>query len=118
MHKNLSAYYLPDELDALDQKNVISTGRRTRGKRVDYTKVADTEGLLEDDSEPETKTKGPKKREIAVTTKPRTKSPEKAQVTNIEEKGDEGENGGGGEDEDDDSDLDDDSEDSDDEDDD
>jgi hypothetical protein len=107
---------LPDELDALDQKNVISTGRRTRGKRVDYTKVADAEGL-DDDSESEAKTKGPKKREVAVT-KPSTRSPERTQVTNIEEKGDEGENEGGGEDESDDSDLDDDSEDGGDEDDD
>lgn len=82
-----------DELEALDPKNVISTGRRTRGIRVDYTKVADTEGL-DDDSGSETEAKGPKVGEEAVT-KPRTKSPEGKQGTNIEEEGNEEEEEGG-----------------------
>lgn len=87
----------PDDLEELDPKNVITTGRRTRGIRVDYTKVANTEGL-DDDSESETETKGPKKRKEAVK-KPRTKSPERKQATNVQEEVDEGDEGDeGGED--------------------
>lgn len=88
----------PDELDALNQDNVISGGRRTRGIRVDYTKVAvDPEGQ-HDDSESETETKVPKNRKEAVQ-KPRTRSPERKKVTNVEkELGEGGEEEEGGED--------------------
>lgn len=86
-------------MEELDPKNVITTGRRTRGIRVDYTK-ANTDGLDEDsESETETKglTKGPKKKKGAVKT-PRTKSPERKQATNVEEVEEGGEDGEGGED--------------------
>jgi len=86
-----------DELKALDPRNVITTGRRTRGIRIDYTKVAVTEDL-DDDNGSETEAKGPKVREEAINN-PRTRSPVRKQVTNIEE-GDEGEKEDeGGEDE-------------------
>jgi hypothetical protein len=48
-----------DVLEALDPKKVILTGRRTRGIRVDYTRVTVTVGL-DDDSGSETEAKGPK----------------------------------------------------------
>ncbi|KAF8263250.1 hypothetical protein EI94DRAFT_1741442 [Lactarius quietus] len=87
-----------DELEALDQDNVIPTGRRTRGIRVDYTKAARTDGLLVDDesgSEPETK--GATKTEETVK-KPSNRSPER-KPANIEELDDRGEDDEGGEDE-------------------
>ena len=91
LHQSKCTYL--DELQALDSTNVISTGRRTRGIRVDYAnlKVADTEGL-DNDSESETEAKDSNERERAVT-EPRTRSPERKKVTNIEEEE-------GGEDED------------------
>ena len=85
----------PDDLKALDPKNVITTGRRTRGIRVDYTK-ANTDGL-DEDSDSETETKGPKKRKEAVI-KPRTKSLERKQATNVEEVDEVDEDDEGGED--------------------
>lgn len=98
MHGSLESKCVrPDDLKELDPKNVITTGRRTRGIRVDYTKVTNTEGLDDDDSESETETsKGPKKMKEAVKN-PRTKSPERKQATKAEEEvneGGEGEEGG------------------------
>lgn len=108
LHQSKRTYL--DELQALDSTKVISTERRTRGVRVDYTnlKVADTEDL-DNDSESETGAKISNERERAVT-EPRTRSPERKKVTNIEE-GEEEEEGGedenlGDEDGDDDSDDD------------
>ncbi|KAH9067987.1 hypothetical protein EDB83DRAFT_2378451 [Lactarius deliciosus] len=86
-----------DELEALDQTNVIETGRRTRGIRLDYTKVPDIQDQ-EDDSGSETEAKGPKKKEQEkgqVATDPRIRSPERKPVTVIEEeKEDDGEEDG------------------------
>ncbi|KAH9060634.1 hypothetical protein EDB87DRAFT_570082 [Lactarius vividus] len=105
-----------DELEALDQTNVIETGRRTRGIRLDYTKVPDIQEQ-EDDSGSETEAKGPKKKgqeKGKAATDPRTRSPERKQVTVIEE-GEEEDDGEedddlGDEDDDDDGDDDDDDE--------
>lgn len=81
-----------DDLQGLDVENIISTGRRTRGIRVDYTKVPDMKGI-DDESGSETEAKGPKEREEAIAN-PRTRSPERTPVTNVEEKGEEEEEGG------------------------
>ncbi|KZT59559.1 hypothetical protein CALCODRAFT_507440 [Calocera cornea HHB12733] len=40
----------PDELEALDEDNILEGGRRTRGVRVDYSKV---EGADDDDDDEE-----------------------------------------------------------------
>ncbi|KAH9020760.1 hypothetical protein EDB84DRAFT_1514392 [Lactarius hengduanensis] len=109
-----------DELEALDQTNVIETGR-TRGIRLDYTnlKVPDRQDQ-EDDSGSETEAKGPKKKgqeKGQAATDPRIRSPERKPVTVIEEeKEDDGEEDGqdddlGDEDDDDDDDGDDDDDD-------
>lgn len=82
----------PDELDALNKDNIISGGRRTRGIRVDYTKVAADPKGQHDDSEPETETKVPKNKEAVQ--KPGTRSPERKKETNVEKKGGEEEEGG------------------------
>ncbi|KAH8989017.1 hypothetical protein EDB86DRAFT_2945266 [Lactarius hatsudake] len=109
-----------DELEALDQTNVIETGRRTRGIRLDYTKVPEIQDQ-ENDSGSETEAKGPKKKgqeKGQAATDPRIRSPERKPVTVIEEKDDDGEEDGqdddlGDEDDDEDEDGDDDDDDDD-----
>lgn len=40
-----------DDLAEIDSKNIITTGRRTRGKQIDFAKAAAEQPALEDDSE-------------------------------------------------------------------
>lgn len=51
-----------DELAALDTSNIISGGRRTRGKRIDYTKVAPIPGDDDDDDDDDEEEVKPKKK--------------------------------------------------------
>ncbi|KAI9431202.1 hypothetical protein H4582DRAFT_2085477 [Lactarius indigo] len=102
-----------DDLEEIDQTNVIETGRRTRGNRVDYTKVPDIQEL-EDDSGSETEAKGPKVKGQAATD-PRTRSPERKPATVVEEGEGEDDDEEDGDDDDDDGDNGDDDDDDDDE---
>jgi len=70
-------------LDALDKGDIISSSRRTRGDRVHYTEASDIAGLENDDgSEPEGETQKVKK---GASAEPRTRSPQRKPVTDIEE---------------------------------
>ena len=77
-----------DELDALDKGNIISSSRRTRGKRVNYTEASDIAGLGNDNaSKSEGETQKVKK---GASAEPRTRSPQRKPVTDIgEEEGEE-----------------------------
>jgi len=78
-------------LDALDKGDIISSSRRTRGDRVHYTEASDIAGLENDDgSEPEGETQKVKK---GASAEPRTRSPQRKLMTDIEEEEEEEEYG-------------------------
>ena len=82
-------------MDALDEGNIISSGKRTRGKRVDYTELSDKADLGNDNGpQPEGEELKVKK---GVSEEPRTRSPQRIPV-DIEEEEDEEEDYGGEED--------------------
>jgi hypothetical protein len=75
-----------DELDALDEGNIISSDKRTRGKRVDYTEFSDKADLGNDSGpQPEGEEQKVKK---GASEEPQARSPQRIPV-DIEEGEDE-----------------------------
>ncbi|KAH9967804.1 hypothetical protein BJV74DRAFT_889946 [Russula compacta] len=70
-----------DVEDVVDLSNIVPS-RRTRGKRVDYTKALAEADLVEDDG---TESEGEgQKGKNGASTRPKTRSPERKQTANIE----------------------------------
>ena len=74
-------------MDALDEGNIISSGKRTRGKRVDYTELSDKADLGNDNGpQPEGEEQKVKK---GASEEPRTRSPQRIPVDIEEAEGEE-----------------------------
>lgn len=48
-----------DDLAEIDTNNILPTGRRTRGKEIDFAKAAQEQGLEEDEDEDDEEYKAP-----------------------------------------------------------